>query len=122
GKRPKSAMSPMMVFKDDTLHMAIGAPGGTAIINYVAKTLLGVLGYGLDIQQAINLPNRGSRNYGTEIEADTSLNGILVTLKAMGHRVTERAMPSGLQGIVITPDGRLHGGADPRREGLALGQ
>lgn len=122
GKRPKSAMSPMMVFKDDTLHMAIGAPGGTAIINYVAKTLLGVLGYGLDIQQAINLPNRGSRNYGTEIEADTSLNGIVVTLKAMGHRVTERAMPSGLQGIVITPDGRLHGGADPRREGLALGQ
>ncbi|MBC2769739.1 gamma-glutamyltransferase [Pusillimonas minor] len=122
GKRPKSAMSPMMVFKDDALHMAIGAPGGTAIINYVAKTLLGVLGYGLDIQQAINLPNRGSRNYGTEIEADTSLTGVVATLKAMGHRVTERAMPSGLQGVVRTPDGRLYGGADPRREGLALGQ
>ena len=121
GKRPRSAMAPMMVFRDGQVHMLIGAPGGTAIINYVAKTLLGVLGYGLDIQRAIDLPNRGSRNYGTEIEEGTGLTDVVPALMDKGHDVKIRPLPSGLQGIVRTETG-WQGGADPRREGLALGR
>ena len=121
GKRPRSAMAPMMVFRNGQLFMLIGAPGGTAIINYVAKTLLGVLGYGLNIQQAIDLPNRGSRNYGTELEEGSELAGLADALRAKGHDISIRALPSGLHGIVRTPDG-WEGGADPRREGLALGR
>ncbi len=121
GKRARSAMSPMIVLREGKPYMLIGAPGGTAIINYVAKTLLGVLGYGLNVQQAIDLPNRGSRNYGTEIEQNSELVNVMESLRALGHRVVDRALPSGLQGVVITADG-LQGGADPRREGLALGR
>lgn len=120
GKRPRSSMSPMIVLKDGKPYMAIGSPGGAAIINYVAKTLLGVLDWGLDIQQAIALPNRGSRNRFTEIEKDTALHALAAPLRAMGHEVREVAFPSGLQGVVITPHG-LEGGSDPRREGVSRG-
>jgi len=120
GKRPRSAMSPMIVFRQGKPYMAVGSPGGSAIINYVAKTLVGVLDWKLDIQQAISLPNMGSRNHGTEIERGTSLARLAPTLRAMGHEVREEDFPSGLQGIVIGPEG-LTGGADPRREGKAMG-
>jgi len=119
-KRPRSSMAPMIVLKDDKPFMAIGSPGGSAIINYVAKTLRGVLDRGLNIQQAIDLPNRGSRNRYTEVEKGTPLEAIVPQLEAMGHPVRAVDFTSGLQGIVITPQG-LQGGADPRREGLALG-
>ncbi|MGB3288217.1 MAG: gamma-glutamyltransferase [Burkholderiaceae bacterium] len=118
-KRPRSSMAPMIVLKDGKPFMAIGSPGGAAIINYVAKTLLGVLDWGLDIQQAIDLPNYGSRNRFTELEKGR-LPELAAPLRAMGHEVREVDFPSGLQGIVLTPDG-LEGGADPRREGLAVG-
>ncbi|HWL27848.1 MAG TPA: gamma-glutamyltransferase, partial [Burkholderiaceae bacterium] len=74
GKRPRSSMAPMLILKDGKPFMAIGSPGGSAIINYAAKTLLGVLDWELDIQQAIDLPNRGSRNSFTELEKNTSLH------------------------------------------------
>lgn len=119
-KRPRSSMAPMIVLRNDEPVVAIGAPGGAAIINYVAKTLLGVLDWGLNIQQAIGLPNFGSRNRFTELEKGSSLHGLADGLRAMGHEVREIDFPSGLHGIVLTPDG-LEGGADPRREGLALG-
>ncbi len=118
-KRPRSSMAPMLVLKDGKPYMAIGSPGGAAIINYVAKTLLGVLDWGLDIQQAIDLPNYGSRNRFTELEKGR-LHDLAAPLRAMGHEVREVEFPSGLQGIVLTPDG-LEGGADPRREGVAAG-
>ncbi|NGM87182.1 gamma-glutamyltransferase [Parapusillimonas sp. SGNA-6] len=121
GKRPRSSMAPMIVLKDGKPIMAIGSPGGSAIINYVAKTLLGVLDWGLNIQQAIDLPNRGSRNSFTELEKNTSLHPLAPALRAMGHEVREIDFPSGLHGIVITPQG-LEGGADPRREGVAAGE
>jgi gamma-glutamyltranspeptidase/glutathione hydrolase len=120
GKRPRSSMAPMLVLKDGKPFMAIGSPGGSAIINYVAKTLLGVLDWGLNIQQAIDLPNRGSRNSFTELEKNTSLHPLAPALRAMGHEVREIDFPSGLHGIVIPPEG-LEGGADPRREGVAAG-
>jgi gamma-glutamyltranspeptidase/glutathione hydrolase len=121
GKRPRSSMAPMIVLRDGKPYMAIGAPGGPFIISFVAKTLLGVLGWGLDIQAAIALPNRGSCNYGTEIEQGTQLEPLAASLEKMGHKVRLESLPSGLQGVVITPDG-LEGGADPRREGVALGR
>jgi gamma-glutamyltranspeptidase/glutathione hydrolase len=110
----------MLVLKDGKPIMAIGSPGGSAIINFVAKTLLGVLDWKLDIQQAIDLPNRGSRNGETELEKHTVLHTLVEPLRAMGHDVREVEFPSGLQGIVLKRGG-LEGGADPRREGLALG-
>lgn len=119
-KRPRSSMAPMLVLKDGRPYLAIGSPGGAAIINYVAKTLLGVLDWGLTLQQAIALPNRGSRNRYTELERGSSLHGLAPRLRAMGHAVREVDFPSGLQGILLTPQG-LVGGSDPRREGLAAG-
>jgi len=119
GKRPRSAMSPMIVLRDGKPYMVVGSPGGSAIINYVAKTLVGVLDWGLDIQQAISLPNMGSRNKETELEKGTPLEALAPALERMGHPVRLMDFPSGLHGIVI--DGGLQGGADPRREGQALG-
>ncbi|OWT62131.1 gamma-glutamyltransferase [Candidimonas nitroreducens] len=119
-KRPRSSMAPMLILKHDKPYMAIGSPGGSAIINYVAKAVRGVLDRGLNIQEAIDLPNLGSRNRGLEIEKYTALHRLIPGLRAMGYTVHERDFPSGLQGVVITPQG-LEGGADPRREGLAIG-
>lgn len=121
GKRPRSSMSPMLVFKNGRPVMAVGAPGGSAIINYVAKTLVGALLWDMDVQSAIELPNMGSRNRATEIEKDTGLAQAVATLKAMGHEVRQVEFPSGLHGVTWTPDG-LEGGADPRREGVAMGR
>ena len=120
GKRPRSAMAPMVVTKDGRLLMLAGSPGGSAIINFVAKTLIGVLDWGLDVQQAINLPNIGSRNRETELERGTSAESLQQDLRQRGHRVTILPMPSGLHAIVRDTDG-LTGGADPRREGQAAG-
>lgn len=120
GKRPRSSMAPMLVLKNGRPYLAIGSPGGSAIINYVAKTLVGVLMWNKDVQQAIDLPNYGSRNRATELEAGALPIQVAEQLQAMGHEVVERDFPSGLQGIRFTPQG-LEGGADPRREGRAQG-
>ena len=122
GKRPRSSMSPFMVFdKDDQLVMVIGSPGGSRIINYVAKTMLGVLEWNLDIQEAISLPHFVNRNGATDLEKDTDAAALKEGLEAKGHKVTVRDLNSGLHGIVRTKDG-LEGGADPRRVGKALGK
>ncbi|AZY50184.1 gamma-glutamyltransferase [Bordetella avium] len=121
GKRPRSSMSPMIVFNSGKPWLALGSPGGSAIINYVAKTLVGVIDGGLDIQTAIDLPNMGSRNKGTELEKGTALQTLAPGLRAMGHDIKFVDFPSGVQGIAITPEG-LEGGADPRREGVVLGR
>jgi gamma-glutamyltranspeptidase/glutathione hydrolase len=121
GKRPRSSMSPTLVFDaQGRLYMTVGSPGGSAIINYVAKTLVGVIDWKLDVQQAISAPNMGSRNRATELEKGTALENLAGPLKALGHEVSVIDFTSGTQGIVIGPQG-LSGGADPRREGLVLG-
>ena len=120
GKRPRSAMSPLIVLRDGKPYLLVGSPGGSAIINYVAKTVVAVLDWGLDIQAAAALPNMGSRNKETELEKGTALEALAPALERMGHPVKITEFPSGIHGIVITPDG-LQGGVDPRREGLAKG-
>ena len=120
-KRPRSSMSPMMVFdKKGHLKMVLGSPGGSRIINYVAQTMIGVLDWDMNIQQAISMPKATNRNQSTTLEADTSIVALKSGLEKKGHNVNVRALNSGLHGIVLE-DGRLIGGADPRREGLVLG-
>ena len=120
-KRPRSAMSPTMVFdKTGNLTLLVGSPGGSRIIDYVAQTLIGVLDWKLDIQQAINLPHITNRNDYTALEKDTSAELLAPLLKAKGHDVKIIDLNSGLHGIQLQ-DGLLIGGADPRREGVAVG-
>ena len=126
GKRPRSAMSPTLVFDKATkkLVLATGSPGGSAIINYVAKVLVGTLDWNLDVQQAISLPNFGSRNGPTELEAGRFPDAVVQQLKARGHEVRQFEQNSGLQGIQrMRRDGKdiWFGGADPRREGIVRG-
>jgi len=122
GKRPRSSMSPTLVFDKTTgqLLMSGGSPGGAAIIHYTAKWLTGTLHWGLNAQQAINLPNFGSFNGPTLLETQGFPEATLQALKARGHEVREMDMTSGLQALERTPSGWL-GGADPRREGVVLG-
>jgi gamma-glutamyltranspeptidase/glutathione hydrolase len=126
GKRPRSAMSPTIVFDKASrkLVLAVGSPGGPAIINYVAKVLVGTLDWKLDVQQAISLPNVGSRNGPTELEAARVAPEVVEALKARGHEVRQYEQNSGLQGIMrVTRNGKevWFGGADPRREGVVRG-
>jgi gamma-glutamyltranspeptidase/glutathione hydrolase len=121
GKRPRSSVSPTMVFDEKgNLMLVVGSPGGHSIINYVAETLVNVLDWGMDIQQAVAAPHMGSRNGPTDLEKGTSLERLAPELERMGHSVRIRDEPSGLHGIMRTADGWA-GGADPRREGTALG-
>jgi gamma-glutamyltranspeptidase/glutathione hydrolase len=127
GKRPRSSMAPTLVFDraSGQLVATIGSPGGSQIIGYVTKTLVGILDWALDVQQAIALPNFGSRNGPTEVEKGQVGPALLEALRARGHDIREIDMGSGLQGIVRVrrSDGSFGwaGGADPRREGVALG-
>ncbi len=120
GKRPRSSMSPMMVFNsDNSLKLIVGSPGGSRIINYVAQTLIGVLDWQLTPQQAINLPKVTNRNTVTTLERGTPAELFKSILEDKGHTVKVRDLNSGIQAIEITKKG-LVGGADPRREGLVL--
>jgi gamma-glutamyltranspeptidase/glutathione hydrolase len=122
GKRPRSSMSPTLVFDKTSgeLLMSGGSPGGALIIHYTAKLLAGALHGELNAQQAINLPNFGSLNGPTLLEKGRFDSGMTDALKARGHEVREMEMTSGLQAIERTARGWF-GGADPRREGVVLG-
>lgn len=126
GKRPRSSMAPTFVFDKGTkkLMLATGSPGGSAIINYVGKVLVGTMDWGLNVQQAISLPNFGSRNGPTELEQGRVSDTLIEGLKAKGHNVRVMEQTSGLQGIMrlnIHGEEMWFGGADPRREGIVQG-
>jgi gamma-glutamyltranspeptidase/glutathione hydrolase len=121
GKRPRSSMAPTLVFNQDgTLFATLGSPGGARIISYVAQALTGLLDWKLNPQAAVSLPHIGTTGIELELEANTGAAGLEAALRQRGHVVTLRPMDSGLQAVVVTPAGLL-GGADPRREGVAVG-
>ncbi len=127
GKRPRSSMAPTLIFdrQSGEFLATLGSPGGSQIIEYVAKSTVGLLDWNLDPQTAINLPNFGSRNGPTELEQGQFSAELIQALKDKGHSVSEIDMTSGTQAIVRVKDAQgkasLAGGADPRREGEALG-
>lgn len=128
GKKPRSSMSPTIVL-DNNGHffMATGSPGGSTIITYVAKTLVGIMDWGLDAQQATSLVNFGSTNGNTFIEKDrlTDEATIVSELEAMNHSVDIVDRTSGIATIVVDSDSEesmFVGGSDPRREGVAKGE
>ena len=122
GKRPRSSMAPTLVFdrKSGELVATIGSPGGSQIIEYVNKAVVGLLDWKLNPQDAISLANFGSRNVGTELEAGRVSPALVQQLQDRGHEVSLIEMTSGTQIIVRDKDGWA-AGADPRREGTALG-
>jgi gamma-glutamyltranspeptidase/glutathione hydrolase len=121
GKRPRSSMAPTLVFDAfGRLYAVVGSPGGSQIIGYVAKTLVALLDWKMDPQVAVDLGNFGSRNGPTELEKGAEAEGWKAALEAKGHEVRLIEMTSGIQAIVKTPEGFV-GGADGRREGVAIG-
>lgn len=130
GKRPRSSMAPTLVFEQNPdgsrgpLFMSAGSPGGALIIHYTAKTLQGVLGWGLTPQQAVALPNFGSLNGPSLVEQNMLPLNTVDALRQRGAEVREITMTSGLQALVRA---NIHGkpmwlgGADPRREGVVMG-
>ncbi|QPL29583.1 gamma-glutamyltransferase [Pseudomonas fragi] len=122
GKRPRSSMAPTLVFDRNSgeLVATIGSPGGSQIIEYVNKSVVGLLDWKLNPQDAISLPNFGSRNVDTELETGRFSPALVQQLQARGHKVALIEMTSGTQIIMRSKDGWV-GGADPRREGTALG-
>jgi gamma-glutamyltranspeptidase / glutathione hydrolase len=121
GKRPRSSMAPTIVFDGAGRVMAVlGSPGGSRIILFVVKTLVALLDWGLDAQEAADLLNFGSQGDGFEIELDSAAVWPALALKALGHRIVPSDMSSGTH-VIVRRGARLEGGADARREGAALG-
>lgn len=121
GKRPRSSMAPTIVMKDGKPLLAIGSPGGSQIIGYVAQALIAYIDWGMPVEQIVAQPHLINR-FGTyDIEAGTTAEKFAEPLKALGYAVKSGEMSSGLHAIEITGNG-LVGSADPRREGVALGQ
>ncbi|MGV0871282.1 gamma-glutamyltransferase family protein [Mycolicibacterium sp. XJ879] len=137
GKRPRSTMAPTLVFEQSDapqrrgpLYAAVGSPGGSVIIQFVVKTLVGMLDWGLDPQQAVSMVDFGAANTaetnvgGEHPVIDTADDGahdpLVAGLRALGHRVDLAPQNSGLSVVVVDGEG-LIGGADPRREGVVMG-
>jgi gamma-glutamyltranspeptidase / glutathione hydrolase len=122
GKRPRSAMDPTIVFAsgDGALRYVLGSPGGPAIILFNIKTIVGLVDWRLDPAQASALANFGGTEGPVLIESGPELDQLAASLTAVGHDVRRMELTSGEHIIAVTPGG-LEGGADPRREGVALG-
>ena len=121
-KRPRSSMTPLLVFERPRGEFLLsgGSPGGAYIIHYTGKLLYGTLHWGLDVQQAINLPNVASFGGPVLLEEGGFPAATVRALRQRGHVVREQPLTSGLQAIQVRGKG-LYGGADPRREGVVKG-
>ncbi|MEM1372112.1 MAG: gamma-glutamyltransferase, partial [Pseudomonadota bacterium] len=120
-KRPRSSMSPTSIFDPaGKVSAVLGSPGGSRIIFYVTKAIVALIDWRLDAQQATELINFGSRGKALELEVSEAEPSLALQLKALGHEIRLDVMTSGLH-IITVRDGKLYGGADPRREGVALG-
>jgi gamma-glutamyltranspeptidase/glutathione hydrolase len=126
GKRPRSSMTPVIVFKDGKPYLTVGSPGGSQIIGVVAQVLVNVLDYGLDMQSAVNAPRLSSRNGPLALEVlYPKRKSLEDALRSRGWQVRKLTpwyeVWGGVHGIRIRDDGKLEGGADPRREGAVRG-
>ncbi len=118
GKRPRSSMTPAILLREGRFVGAIGSPGGSAILAYVGKALVGILDWGLAPQPAIDLPNLIARGASYNGEASKFAPGVVEALAARGIVVRPgQGEDSGLHGVMLV-NGRVVGGADPRREGV----
>jgi gamma-glutamyltranspeptidase/glutathione hydrolase len=120
GKRPRSSMAPTIVLKEGKPVLAVGSPGGSRIIGYVAGAIVAYLDWGMDVQQAVSAPHAVNRFGAYDLEEGTAAAELAEGLAALGYEVGTRELTSGLHMIAIGDD--LRGGADPRREGIALGE
>lgn len=122
GKRPRSSMAPMMVFNPQgELEMLIGSPGGSRIIGYVAQATIAMIDWQLGPQDAANLPKFTHLNDVLALEAGTPLTLLQGKLAERGYQIRLTDLTSGLH-LIKKVNGQWAGGADPRREGRALGQ
>ncbi len=120
GKRPRSSMAPTIVMRDGAPVLVVGSPGGSHIIGYVAKTIVAHMDWGMDVQAAVSLPHLVNR-FGTyDVEAGTSAEALTEGLTELGFEVEAKDLTSGLHAIALGET--LTGGADPRREGVAIGE
>ena len=122
GKRPRSSMAPTIAYLDNKPVALTGSPGGGRIPEYVAQSLVAMLAFEADPATAVALPHVSQRNRGTVALEPGMPATVVEGLKALGHEIEEAEMTSGLHIIRILPDGTLLGGADPRREGAAIGR
>ncbi|RVT82620.1 gamma-glutamyltransferase [Rhodobacteraceae bacterium CCMM004] len=119
GKRPRSSMAPTIVMKDDQPYLVIGSPGGSRIIGYVAQTIVNHVDWGMNVQEAVSAPHLVNR-FGTfDLEEGTAATDLDAALQELGYETSVRGLTSGLHAIRIGDT--LEGAADPRREGIALG-
>lgn len=120
GKRPRSSMAPTIVMRDGSPILVIGSPGGSRIIGYVAQAIIAHLDWGMNVQQAVSMPHLLNRFGSYDVEKGTTAESLIAPLAALGFKVKSRGLNSGLQAIAV--GAKLQGGADPRREGIALGE
>lgn len=119
GKRPRSSMAPTIVMQGDAPVLVIGSPGGSRIIGYVAQAIIAHVDWGMNVQEAVSMPHLVNR-FGTyDVEEGTPAEAFGEPLAALGFKVNSRGLNSGLHAISIGET--LQGGADPRREGIAIG-
>ena len=121
GKRPRSSMSPVIVLdRAGNFVAALGSPGGSAILEYNAKALVGLLAWKLSLKQAIELPNLIARGDTFSGEIARFSPALLAGLRERGIELKPgHAENSGLHGVVRLADGSYEGAADSRREGVA---
>ena len=121
GKRPRSSMSPAVVFDGDgEFYAALGSPGGSAIIGYVVKTLIAFIDWDMSLQDAVDAPNVVYPRDQAVIEEDTLGEDVIAGLEQKGHAILQRALTSGVHAVRVRDDGTFEGAADPRREGVWL--
>ena len=118
-KRPMSSMTPTIIFKDKNLFALTGSPGGTSIINYVTKSVLGLIDWSLDPFEVTELPHYMNRGNYTELEKNSVLENLETELESLGHPIKIQNKRSGLH-IALKKDNGYIGAADPRREGLVI--
>jgi gamma-glutamyltranspeptidase/glutathione hydrolase len=121
GKRPRSSMSPTIVFDEGgDFYAALGSPGGPAIMGFVVKTLIAMIDWDMPLQEAVNAPNAVYPRGSAVLEEDVFDSQTIEALEAKGHETSTRALTSGVHAVRVLEDGSFEGAADPRREGVAL--